>query len=67
MSDSREVMDAKVNSAIAHVIEDWRKGENNKAVARAIYYELGGWHWADKIERWAAKTPEKHIICHVPG
>ncbi len=56
ISDSREVMDEKVNSAIAQVITDWRKGENNKAFARAIYYELGGWHWADKIERWAAKS-----------
>jgi hypothetical protein len=51
-------MDEKVNTAIADVIKDWPKGENNKAVARAIYYELGGWYWADKIERWAAKSED---------
>jgi len=57
VSDSTLVMDRKVNDALAHIIKNWKKTrQNNKAVARAIYYELGGVHWADKIERWAGKT-----------
>ena len=57
VSDSTMVMDRKVNDALALVIKDWgEKRRSNKAFARAIYFELGGLHWADKIERWAAKT-----------
>jgi len=57
VSDSTVVMDRKVNDALALVIKNWgKKRRSNKAFARAIYFELGGLYWADKIERWAAKT-----------
>ncbi len=54
--DSLEVMDQKVNEAIASVASRWDTGRNDKAFARAIYHELGGWYWVDRIERWAAGT-----------
>ena len=57
VADSMVVMDRKVNDAIAHIIRNWgNKRPADKAFARAIYHELGGIYWADKIERWAAKT-----------
>ena len=57
VSDSIGVMDRKVNDTIAQIVRNWRrKRQDNKAFARAIYHELGGLYWADKIERWAART-----------
>ena len=58
--DSLQVMDQKVNRAVAKIASQWRGNADNRAFARAIYYELGGWYWADKIERWAAKSDQVH-------
>ncbi len=58
VSDSLVAMDRKVNDAIEQIAGNWKKGENNRAFAAAIYWELGGVYWADKIERWAVKADE---------
>lgn len=58
VSDSMVVMDGKVNDAIELISGRWSKGENERAFAAAIYWELGGIYWVDKIERWASKTDQ---------
>ncbi len=58
VADSLPLLNARVNKAIADIAAGWKKPADDKSFARAIYYELGGWYWADKIERWAAASPE---------
>ena len=54
--DSLEVMDKQVNQAIDVVLSRKRPPLTRKAIARGIWREVGGVYWADKIERWAAKS-----------
>jgi|DEB0MinimDraft_6_1074348.scaffolds.fasta_scaffold48699_2 hypothetical protein len=57
VSDSLAVMDAEINDAIEAIIQRSRQPQSDRRFARAVYYAVGGWYWADKIERWAAKSP----------
>lgn len=62
VADSLVVMDKAVNDAIEKIL---RSSPNSQgAVAKAIYHEIGGLYWADKIERWAAKSPEVEKYDH---
>ena len=56
IQDSTEVLDERVNRSIADAIADWSGPRNEKKVVDAIYYDIGGKHWVDKIERWAMKS-----------
>ena len=64
VADSLVPMNRQVNQAIQRLLKKQFTGkirtrqQTEKAFARAIYYELGGWYWADKIERWAARSPD---------
>lgn len=58
LADSTAVLDAKVNAALAKVAAEWRGPADELLFARAIYGELGGFHWVDRIERFAMKSPE---------
>ena len=58
VADSLAVMDQQVNEAIDVILARQRPPETRLALARAIYHEIGGLYWADKIERWAARSPE---------
>lgn len=55
--DSLEIMDEQVNAAIEKVLNREHMSTSRKAVARGIWSEIGGIYWADKIERWAVKSP----------
>ena len=55
--DSLEIMDEQVNAAIEKVLNRENVRTSRKAVARGIWSEIGGIYWADKIERWAVKSP----------
>ncbi|MDP6650920.1 MAG: hypothetical protein QGF90_02225 [Gammaproteobacteria bacterium] len=56
IEDSRETMDARVNSALLEIAESWSHGEDERAFVRAVYRKLGGIHWVDKYERWLIKS-----------
>lgn len=56
--DSLSVMDKEVNDAIAEIITRDRQPSSERSFARAVFHAVGGWYWADKIERWAAKSPD---------
>lgn len=58
VSDSLRVMDRAVNDSIASILARKKPPTTQAAMARAIYYDIGGHYWADKIERWAAKSAE---------
>lgn len=59
VEDSLETLDARVNDTIGKVIKEWEPIDDegrNVEFAEAIYHELGGLHWSDKIERWVLKN-----------
>jgi len=56
ISDSTAVLDQRVNLSIAEAVADWKGPRDEKKVVDAIYYDIGGIHWVDKIERWAMKS-----------
>jgi hypothetical protein len=58
VADSLTVMDKQVNNAIARILSRKRPPKTQQKFAAAIFHEIGGYYWADKIERWAAKSPE---------
>ncbi len=57
VADALEIMDQQVNAAIDKVLDRDEMSISRKAVARSIWSKIGGIYWADKIERWAAKSP----------
>jgi hypothetical protein len=56
LEDSTAVLDARVNESIAGVVENWWGTRNERRVVEAIYHDLGGHHWVDRIERWAMES-----------
>ncbi|MDH3787914.1 MAG: hypothetical protein OES53_05040 [Xanthomonadales bacterium] len=58
IADSTAVLDEQVNLAIAEAIADWKGRRNDWKVVTAIYNDIGGHHWVDKIERWAMNSEE---------
>ena len=56
VGDSLLIMDSQVNDAIEAIIARRKQPGSDRLFARAIYYAVGGWYWADKIERWAVRS-----------
>lgn len=60
VEDSLGILDDKVNSALQRILRDWDESDGkhrNMRFAQAVYDELGGLHWVDKIERWVVDSP----------
>ena len=58
IADSTTVLDERVNQSIADAVADWKGSRDEKKVVDAIYHDIGGVHWVDKIERWAMKSDD---------
>ncbi len=58
ISDAQELLDGVVNQAIQSILKQKKAPRTKHKIAKAIYNEIGGLYWADKIERWASKSPE---------
>jgi len=58
IADSTEVLNARVNEAIADIVAGWDKGHDEMAMVDVFYHRLGGLHWVDHLERWAMDSPE---------
>jgi hypothetical protein len=58
IADSTEILNRKMNETIEGIVDGWKKGHDEMAVVSAIYHEIGGHHWVDKLERWAMKSDE---------
>ena len=58
IADSTAVLNREVNRTISELVAGWNKGHDEMAMVNAIYHEIGGHHWVDKLERWANKSPE---------
>lgn len=58
LEDSTELLDGRVNESIANAIRHWRGPRNDRRVVNAIYRDIGGRHWVDRIERWAMQSEQ---------
>ena len=56
--DSLAILDEKVNASLDRIATSWSRGENERAFVKAVFQQLGGWHWVDKLEKWAIDAPE---------
>ena len=56
LEDSMAVLDARVNESIAGVVANWWGTRNERRVVDAIYHDIGGHHWVDRLERWAMES-----------
>ena len=58
LEDCTGLLDSRVNQSIEGAIRDWRGPRNERKVVDAIYHDIGGHHWVDRIERWAMKSDQ---------
>lgn len=58
LADSLAILDEKMNAALDRIAASWSRGEDEWAFITAVYREVGGLHWIDKLERWAMHSPE---------
>lgn len=58
LEDCTELLDGRVNESIEKAIRDWRGPPDERKVVDAIYHDIGGHHWVDRIERWAMQSEE---------
>jgi len=56
LADSTAVLDERVNASIAAAARDHSGSRNELRVVNAIYHDIGGHHWVDRIERWAMNS-----------
>ena len=56
VEDSTDVLNRKVNKTITSIVEEWDRGHDEMAFVNAIYRDIGGVHWVDRIERWAMRS-----------
>lgn len=58
LQDSTAVLDQRVNESIVQAAAAAGGKQSQRKVVDAIYHDIGGHHWVDKIERWAMKSDE---------
>jgi hypothetical protein len=58
IKDATQLLDGRVNQSIEKAISGWKGPRDDWKFITAIYHDIGGHHWVDKIERWAMKSPE---------
>jgi hypothetical protein len=57
LQDSTEVLDQRVNESITQAAAASDRPSEHQVVD-AIYHDIGGHHWVDRIERWAMKSED---------
>jgi len=58
IADSTELLDERVNRSIETSVADWNGPRKDWKFVNAIYHDIGGHHWVDKIERWAMDSDQ---------
>lgn len=56
--DAQPTLDRVVNQALVHTAAGWRAGADRYAFTLAVFNDLGGLYWVDRIERLAIRSPE---------
>ncbi len=58
IADSTALLDDKVNQTIRDIVAHWHGPRDDWKFVDAVFHRIGGYHWVDKIERWAMKSPQ---------
>jgi hypothetical protein len=58
LDDCTALLDGRVNESIALAVAGWRGPPDRQRVVDAIYHDIGGRHWVDRIERWAMQSEQ---------
>jgi hypothetical protein len=58
LRDALPALDLLVNDGLRQVAERWRGPRDDVRFARKVYWQLGGFHWVDKVERFAMRSAE---------
>ena len=58
IADAQATLEGIVNQALVHLASDWRGGADRYGFTLAVFNELGGLYWVDRIERLAIQSPE---------
>ncbi|MDH4125974.1 MAG: hypothetical protein OEW64_10545 [Gammaproteobacteria bacterium] len=58
IADSTELLNDRVNATLQKVVAAQGGRHDEMAVVNAIYHEIGGHHWVDKLERWAMQSDQ---------
>ena len=58
IQDSTAILDEKVNQTIADIAASWKGPRDDWKFVDAVFRSIGGYHWVDKIERWAMDSPD---------
>ena len=66
IKDSTALLDDRVNLSISDTVSNWKGPRNDWKFVTAIYNDIGGRHWVDKIERWAMESDEVERLQQSP-
>lgn len=58
LADAQPVLEGVVNQALLRAAREWRGGADRYGFTLAIFNQLGGLYWVDRIERLAIESPE---------
>lgn len=58
VKDSTQALDSRVNQTIETIVREWQGPRDDSKFVDAVFHAIGGYHWVDKIERWAMKSDE---------
>ena len=58
LEDSTAALDQRVNESIAQAAARAGGKRSERQVVDAIYHDIGGHHWVDRIERWAMNSED---------
>jgi hypothetical protein len=56
LEDSTRILDERVNDTISRIAAEWQGPRDPQKFVDAIFHEDGGYHWVDKIEKWAMNS-----------
>jgi len=58
IADSADLLNERVNQTIREIAQGWEGERSDARFVDKVYFEIGGVHWVDKLERWAMKSDQ---------
>jgi hypothetical protein len=58
LEDSTVALDHQVNHTLENIVRDWQGPRDDAKFVDSVFRSIGGYHWVDKLERWAMNSEE---------
>ncbi|MDX1380746.1 MAG: hypothetical protein R3233_06480 [Xanthomonadales bacterium] len=62
IEDATGVLNARVNSTLRTIAQNWDGPRDEARFVNAVFHEIGGHHWVDRLERWAMKSDQVQTL-----